>query len=225
MSSEEKKRKQRQRSMAVFINAAIEIINEEGLSCLSIRKTADRAGYNSATLYHYFSDFDGLCTFAAIKFLDEYARDLQHYLQQTDRPLYKYVKVWECFCYHSFTHPDIFWLLFFKQMHTDYPLSHYFQTYYDIFPEDWNEELQGYKTMLTSDNLYEREYIALTKSLRKEGTLLPEETLHAINEMNILIYRGMLETLRTNPGFISAEEATARTVTYLQKTLTAYGIH
>ena len=37
-----------------------EIIEEEGIDSLSIRKTAEKAGYNSATLYHYFSDFEEL---------------------------------------------------------------------------------------------------------------------------------------------------------------------
>ena len=224
MASEEKKRIQRQRSMACFIHAAIDIINEEGLSALSIRKTADRAGYNSATLYHYFSDFEELCTFAAMKYLDEYAKDLQNYLSQTTRPLHKYIKVWECFCRHSFTHPNIFWLLFFKQVGKKVDFNHYFQTYYEIFPENWSDELLDYKTMLTSDNLYEREYIALTKSLQKENIQIPDKTLQSINEMNILIYRGMLETLRENPGLMTVDDAVDRTVTYLRKTLTAYGI-
>ena len=52
-----KKNQQRYHSMAHFIQVAIQIIQEEGLNALSIRKVAQRAGYNSATLYYYFSNF------------------------------------------------------------------------------------------------------------------------------------------------------------------------
>ena len=64
----------RKRIMSYFINATIELMEEEGIENLSIRKVADRAGYNSATLYHYFSNLDELELFASIKCLDEYMK-------------------------------------------------------------------------------------------------------------------------------------------------------
>ena len=65
----------RKRIMSYFINATIELMEEEGIENLSIRKVADRAGYNSATLYHYFSNLDELELFASIKCLDEYMKE------------------------------------------------------------------------------------------------------------------------------------------------------
>ena len=60
MQQKDRKQMYRQQTMGYFINAALEIIEEEGIDSLSIRKTAEKAGYNSATLYHYFSDFEEL---------------------------------------------------------------------------------------------------------------------------------------------------------------------
>lgn len=37
-----------------FVDATAEIIEEEGVENVTIRKVADRAGYNSATIYNYF---------------------------------------------------------------------------------------------------------------------------------------------------------------------------
>ena len=54
MQQKDRKQMYRQQTMGYFINAALEIIEEEGIDSLSIRKTAEKAGYNSATLYHYF---------------------------------------------------------------------------------------------------------------------------------------------------------------------------
>lgn len=119
MQQKDRKQMYRQQTMGYFINAALEIIEEEGIDSLSIRKTAEKAGYNSATLYHYFSDFEELRIFSAMKYLDQYAEDLPAYLEPVTRPLERYLKIWECFCLHSFSHPDIFWLLFFKHADTN----------------------------------------------------------------------------------------------------------
>jgi AcrR family transcriptional regulator len=210
--------------MAHFINASIAIILEEGLNGLTIRKIADRADYNSATLYHYFSSFEELCIFACLKFVDEYAKDLPTYLSQASRPLDKYFKIWECFCKHSFHRPEEFWLLFFKSMPDVPDLTYYFKEYYVIFPENWSDDVLEYQSMLTTDSLFEREYISLTKSLTKEGLTISEEMVHKITEMNILIYRGMLSFMRENPGRFTPEQATEKTMEYLRHTLYSYGI-
>ncbi len=144
MQQKDRKQMYRQQTMGYFINAALEIIEEEGIDSLSIRKTAEKAGYNSATLYHYFSDFEELRIFSAMKYLDQYAKDLPAYLEPVTRPLERYLKIWECFCLHSFSHPDIFWLLFFKHADTNWDFSYYFHAYYDIFPESWSEDAANY---------------------------------------------------------------------------------
>ena len=43
-----------------FVDATAEIIEEEGLENVTIRKVADKAGYNSATIYNYFSEISHL---------------------------------------------------------------------------------------------------------------------------------------------------------------------
>jgi len=44
----------KRRVMTYFIEAANEIIKEEGINGITIRKVADKAGFNSATIYNYF---------------------------------------------------------------------------------------------------------------------------------------------------------------------------
>lgn len=224
MQQKDRKQMYRQQTMSYFINAALEIIEEEGIDSLSIRKTAEKAGYNSATLYHYFSDFEELRIFSAMKYLDQYAKDLPAYLEQVTRPLERYLKIWECFCLHSFSHPDIFWLLFFKHADTNWDFSYYFHAYYDIFPESWNEDAANYKNMLSSANFSEREFFSLTDSLNKENIFLPEADIHNLATMNIMLYRGMLETLREDSEYLTIEEATATTVSFIRRALTSYNI-
>lgn len=70
--------------------------------------------------------------------------------------------------------------------------------------------MREYEEILTSGDLYEREYLSLVKSLGSMADRLSEEEIYKINEMNILIYRGMLAFMRENPGRFTPEEATEK---------------
>lgn len=52
------------------INAAIEIIEEEGVKSLSVRKVTGRIGYTIGTLYNVFSGLDGLVMHVNARTLD-----------------------------------------------------------------------------------------------------------------------------------------------------------
>lgn len=67
----DKKAIQRRRMMGYFINAAKEIIEEEGINALSVRKVGDRAGYSYATIYNYFKDLNTLLFYCIADYLDE----------------------------------------------------------------------------------------------------------------------------------------------------------
>ena len=52
----------RTQNMIRFIEAARELIDQEGLESLSIRKIAEKAGFHNSTIYLYFRDMDHLRT-------------------------------------------------------------------------------------------------------------------------------------------------------------------
>ena len=94
--------------MSYFINATIELMEKEGIENLTIRKVAEQAKYNSATLYHYFSNLDELELFASVKCLDEYMQEtLIHKAEGKDFQEW-YLGQWRCFCRHSFQRPRIY---------------------------------------------------------------------------------------------------------------------
>ncbi|MDM8534164.1 TetR/AcrR family transcriptional regulator, partial [Clostridiaceae bacterium HSG29] len=64
------------RTMKYFIDAAITIVNREGIEKATIRNIATEAGYNSATIYNYFNDLDHLIFFTKISNLEEYTERL-----------------------------------------------------------------------------------------------------------------------------------------------------
>jgi len=56
----DKKEIQERRMKGYFIDATKDLLKGEGLSAVSVRSVADRAGYSYATLYNYFKDLNDL---------------------------------------------------------------------------------------------------------------------------------------------------------------------
>ena len=219
---ENNKNQQRYKTMAVFINNCLELMQEEGIKNLSIRKVAKKAGYNSATIYHYFTDFEELIVYACLRYVDEYAADLSRYLSLSSHPMEVYINIWECFCKHSYRHPNEFSLLFFKHMNDCKDFSKYFSQYYEIFPASQSKELAEYTAMLDEGNLYEREFILLSKCLKNAGRNIPDADIFAMCEMNLFIYRGIMSILIESPEMMTPDEASAKTIEYVKKTSKAY---
>jgi len=62
---------QKKRMMNYFIEAAKEIIEEEGIQSLSVRKVGDLAGYSYATIYNYFKDLNTLLHYCILDYLED----------------------------------------------------------------------------------------------------------------------------------------------------------
>lgn len=213
----------RKRIMSYFISAAIDIIEQDGFHNLSIRKAAEKAGYNSATLYHYFNNLEELTLFASIKCLNEYAADIPHYMKKSQNMLEQYFLLWECFCKHSFRHPEIYQVLFFSPTGAA-NLPEAFRMYYEIFPQEKSESAEEYKEMLMEGDFYKRDYLSLERILKERECDILEEDAKAIIEMNILIYRGMLAKMKDCVWPVTPKEAVSRTLAYMKRTLSSYGI-
>lgn len=67
----DKKKKQRDRMIRVFIDAAKEIIEKDGVQSLSARNVGDVAGYSYATIYNYFKDMKELAAYCAFDYLKD----------------------------------------------------------------------------------------------------------------------------------------------------------
>jgi len=62
---------QEQRVRGYFVQATNEILRGEGISNLSVRNIAEKAGYSYATLYNYFKDINELLSVCIIDFIEE----------------------------------------------------------------------------------------------------------------------------------------------------------
>ena len=104
---------QRNQIFACFINAASELMENEGMESLTLRRVAKRAGYNSATLYNYFKDLDHLTVYASMKYFEDYNRNLARYLADEQDAFQRFLFMWRFFCASAFRHPHAYYNLFY----------------------------------------------------------------------------------------------------------------
>lgn len=206
--------------MNYFIEAASQIIEEEGLEAVTIRKVADIAGYNSATLYNYFENLDHLVFFSQLKILKIYVVHLTDYIKDAKNALEKYFLIWEFFCYHSFQDPEVYDTLFFKKFKQ--PMYHMMKEYYELFPEELEDHTEELDSMLLNQDLYTRN-MSLLVNCMNEG-FLPEDHLDELNEMALLIYQGMLQRVLSKQVDYTPKEATQRAMKYINEYTMMYAL-
>lgn len=160
----------RRRMMKYFIEAAVEIEAKDGRDAVTLRAVADKAGFNSATLYNYFDDLSHLMLFLSMTKVGRYTADLEKALQGIEDPLEKYRKIYEVFTLHCFREPETFSELFFSG-DTEKSKS-VIEIYYQLYPEKIDEHEGAIKKMLMEGDVFDRD-AALTKELVDAGYLLP----------------------------------------------------
>ena len=208
-----RREQKRKRVMAYFINATIELMEEIGIENLTIRKVAERA--------NYFDSLDELEMFASVKCLNEYVKTSQIKYSEGKSMREWYLGEWRCFCEQAFRHPRIYNFLFFSPL-GETNMTEIFRRYYEIFPQEKVEEIEEYEEFMANGDFYKRNQMLLTKVLQEKEYNLTDKEISELNEMSILIFRGMLETMRIDKNKPTLAQAVHRTVRYLENTLRVY---
>lgn len=201
---------QRKRIMSYFIDATDELIDEEGIEGVTLRKVADRAGYNSATLYNYFENLDHLIFYAAMNHIKDYANALNSYLKDAKNAMDIFLKVWECFCDYAFDKPEIYNAIFFPNLEKHF--EDYIAEYYRFFPEDMVSVDKNISTMLLKSDINKRGETTVFACV-DEGYIRPENA-QKLNDMTLLMFEGMLKRVLRNK--ISYDDARNNTMDYIK---------
>ena len=179
---------QRNQIFACFINAASELMENEGMESLTLRRVAKRAGYNSATLYDYFKDLDHLTVYASMKYFEDYNRNLARYLADEQDAFQRFLFMWRFFCASAFRHPHAYYNLFYGKYSGE--LTEIIHAYYEVFPEELGELDDSVLEMLTCGSLVERNRQMLQPVL--EGASLSQEERESINEIILYCFKELL---------------------------------
>lgn len=209
----DKKMLQKSRMWKYFVEAATDLISEEGTEHITIRKVADRAGYNSATIYNYFDEFSHLLFFASMRLMKEYTEEVALRIKQADTALAQYRASWQCFSEYSFRNPEIFYTVFIRDL-GDNP-ENLLEKYYDFYPSDLVDVPMEIRSSLLEPRVEKRGNPILQRAV-EEGSL-PADKRDSLNEITILIWQGMMMSFLNNRLEITAEEAHERTMLYILK--------
>lgn len=202
---------QRNRIMTYFIDATIELIDEIGIGEVTLRKVADRAGYNSATLYNYFENLEHLIFYAAMRNIKDYALTLSTYLIDTDNAMDRFLKVWECFCDFSYDKPEIYNAIFFPNL--DKEVEDYVEEYYKFYPGDLVKNDSTISTMLLKRDIKERGLTTVQECVNENFIRIQDAD--KLNDMTLLIFEGILKRVLRNK--ISYNDARSNTMEYIKK--------
>lgn len=207
---------QRKRMMSYFINAADEIIYEDGIEGVTLREVAKRAGYNSATIYNYFENLDHLIFYAAMKNIKDYSLALGTYLSDAKNAMDRFLKIWECFCDYAYDNPETYNAIFFPNLDKD--ISHYIKKYYEFFPEDLFKHDKVVSTMLLKSDLTDRS-MTIVSSCVDEGYISLEDA-RKMNDMTLLIFEGTLK--RVLKKQTSYDDARNNTMDYFKSIIKGF---
>lgn len=184
----------RKRTMRYFIESASDILSKEGFDKLTTRRVAAQAGYNSATIYNYFGNFERLIAFAAIKGLKDYAVDLHEKIDETMSPIEKFVRIWSCYFLHSQKSPVVFSILF--TQYGNNPLV-FLKEYYEIFPEERMELPKDVDEIFFEKDFDVRNRLLLEKCDDKD--IVKPENIDAIVDMSQFVFEGILNNAKKEP--------------------------
>ena len=209
MESIDKKYIQRARMIKYFVDATVEIIEKEGYKNVTIRKVADIAGYNSATIYNYFDNLEHLLFFASMRYLQEYIDELPTYITGAKDSREVYLLVWQCYVECSFKKPEIYYIIFFSNLKKD--LEQYVEQYFSYFPLDVKKYPNVIREMLLSNSINKRSLILMKPCI--EENLVSKERAEIIDNLIICVYESML--IKVYRGSIKASVATELVNNYI----------
>ncbi len=198
---------ERGKIMTLFIQAAREIIDSEGLGKLSIRKIANLTGMNSATLYLYFPDSDVLTTMALMGYLEKYCRTLAADLPRMVTPRETLIHTWEVFSRYAFESPEIFYHIYYTEHSV--PLDEIVEDYYRMFPEQLENIGGTVSDMLHAGTLEERSWMVFWPAAEETG--LSEQDARIANDMIVAYFRTLLEDrCRHADGMLKSAQLTEK---------------
>lgn len=114
--SENKKKLKRQRTREYFLDAAKELVENEGVESVSVRRVADDAGYSFATLYKYFADLNELLWDVKQAMILDFAGYMQEKMPGVLVDGGGMKSVFQIYTDYFFQHPNVFKFFYFHRL-------------------------------------------------------------------------------------------------------------
>lgn len=112
----DKKEIQQKRKKKYFLEGAKEIIREEGIKELTVKKVAARAGFAPGTLYNYFSDLEELFHDCALDFWEECRIYVKERTGESNSIKQEIIDFSKAYCDFFIVNPHVFELIFLQDI-------------------------------------------------------------------------------------------------------------
>ncbi len=106
--TKDKRQLKRDRIKEYFLNAAKEIISEDGVQSITVRSVAERAGYSYATLYNYFEDLNSLLWHTKLSLVNDVFSWMKEAVTDVPKDIAGLKKTYEIYMSYYFDHPNAF---------------------------------------------------------------------------------------------------------------------
>lgn len=177
-----------------YIEKAYEIIREEGIKAISIRRIAREMGCSSTCLYRYFKNLDELLFYAQMGFLNCYLEDLEKSEKKWKTVWDQHLGVWECYTRAAFKYPEAFDMIFLNE--NSKKLDTAVVEYYNMFPENLSGFKDHLKKMLETPGFYDRDFEMCMQCVNDGQISL--ENAKKMNHMVCTLYMGYLKDILNN---------------------------
>lgn len=188
---------QKRENLIHFIKVTQQIIDEEGIKKVSIRRIAALSGFHNSTIYLYFKDLNELIMLASIMRFQEYSEDLEKLSHKNGDAYDNFFAIWEYFCEASFQYPCVFFNFFFGKYSDDLPM--FLNVYYDLFPDEKNKFSADIEAMYFGKNYTERCMKILLPLVGDKRTSVTSENIELINDISVSYCKDLLEQKCSNP--------------------------
>jgi AcrR family transcriptional regulator len=112
----DKKQLKINRKKGYFVESTKQIIDQEGIESLSVKKIANRAGFAAGTLYNYFNDMNHLLQHVLLDYFDECITVVENSMT-TDNITYETIEnAFMVYSDYFINHPNAFNLIFLKDV-------------------------------------------------------------------------------------------------------------
>lgn len=129
----DRKERKRRRAMTLFIQAAEELLRQEGPAGVTIRRVAGATGYSSAALYSYFADVEELVLYASLQYRAAHLAEAARTIAPEGPALPRYRRYCELFNRHALRAPAVYLNLYFGRCSGRLPAAE--DIYRQLFPQ------------------------------------------------------------------------------------------
>lgn len=168
---------QEERVRGYFIQAANEILRGEGISNLSVRNVAEKAGYSYATLYNYFKNIDELLSVCIFDFIEEGKIFILKETKNIPKGKDKLEAIIKSYIKFFIQYPGIFELFYSAKLNGKNSRELIVTFLEELCSEDWN--------YLISEGKFTEEEVSIKKDTIKyviTGLLVLYNNLHFPND-------------------------------------------